>query len=144
MQWNSYYQKWLMTCLVDPTGQVVVRMSGSLTGPWSAPQVIVDSSQYPELYAPYITPLWDNGPDIYFNMSVYDHYQVYLMHTSLTPAIRNRRTQDRRVTIDRSVWHQLPDHLPLRARRGLDSGTLIDAFSVSHDGGLFSTCMLTG
>jgi hypothetical protein len=86
VQWSSYYQKWLMTYLVDPTGQVVLRMSDSLTGPWSAPQVIVDSSQYPQLYAPYITPLWDDGPDIYFNMSVYDHYQVYLMHTSLSPS----------------------------------------------------------
>jgi hypothetical protein len=85
VQWNSFYNKWLMTYLVDPTGQVVVRMSDSLTGPWSAPQVIVDSSQYSQLYAPYITPLWDNGPDIYFAMSVFDHYQVYLMHTSLSP-----------------------------------------------------------
>jgi hypothetical protein len=75
-----------MTYLVDPTQQVVLRMSNSLTGPWSAPQVIVDSSQYPQLYAPYITPLWDNGPDIYFNMSVFGPYQVYLMHTSLTPS----------------------------------------------------------
>ena len=86
VQWNSFYQKWLMTYLVDPTQQVVLRMSNSLTGPWSAPQVIVDSSQYPQLYAPYITPLWDNGPDIYFNMSVFIQYQVYLMHTSLTPS----------------------------------------------------------
>ena len=84
VQWNAYYKKWLMTYLVDPTGQVVLRMSDALTGPWSAAQVIVDSSQYPQLYAPYITPLWDNGPDIYFNMSVYDHYEVYLMHTSLS------------------------------------------------------------
>ena len=45
-----------MTYLVDPTDQVVLRMSKSLAGPWSAPQVIVDSSQYPQLYAPYITP----------------------------------------------------------------------------------------
>jgi hypothetical protein len=86
VQWSSYYHKWLMTYLDDPTGQIVLRMSNSLTGPWSAPQVVVDSSQYPELYAPYITPLWNNGADIYFDMSVFDHYQVYLMHTSLTPA----------------------------------------------------------
>ncbi len=84
VQWNSYYQKWLMTYLVDPTGQVVLRMSNSLTGPWSAPQVIVDGSKYPELYAPYITPLWNNGPDIFFNLSLYGPYQVFLMHTSLT------------------------------------------------------------
>jgi hypothetical protein len=86
VQWNSHYQEWLMTYLDDPTGQVLIRMSPSLTGPWSSSQVIVDSSQYPGLYAPYITPLWDDGPDVFFDMSVYDHYQVYLMHTSLTGA----------------------------------------------------------
>jgi hypothetical protein len=46
----------------------------------------VTAAQFPQLYAPYITPLWNDGPDIYFTMSVYDHYQVYLMHTSLRPA----------------------------------------------------------
>jgi hypothetical protein len=86
VQWSSYYRKWLMTYLVDPTGQVVLRLSDSLTGPWSAPQVVVTSADYPQLYAPYITPLWNDGPDVYFTMSVYDHYQVYLMHTSLRPA----------------------------------------------------------
>jgi hypothetical protein len=86
VQWSSYYRRWLMTYLVDPAGQVVLRMSDCLTGPWSAPQVVVTSAEYPELYAPYITPLWNDGPDIYFTMSVYDHYQVYLMHTSLRPA----------------------------------------------------------
>ena len=86
VQWSSYYRKWLMTYLVDPTGKIVLRMSDSLTGPWSAPQVVVTSTQFPQLYAPYITPLWNDGPDIYFTMSVYDHYQVYLMHTSLRTA----------------------------------------------------------
>jgi hypothetical protein len=84
VQWNSYYHKWLMMYLIDPNGQIVIRTADQLTGPWSPAQVVVDSTQYPQLYAPYITPLWNDGPDIYFNMSVFDHYQVYLMHTSLT------------------------------------------------------------
>jgi hypothetical protein len=86
VQWSSHYRHWLMAHLVDPTGEIVLRLSDSLTGPWSAPQVVVTSAEYPQLYAPYITPLWNDGPDIYFTMSVFDHYQVYLMHTSLRPA----------------------------------------------------------
>lgn len=93
VQWNSFYKKWLMTYLVDPTGQIVVRMSDSLTGPWSAPLVVVTSAQFPQLYAPYITPLWNDGPDIWFNMSVYDHYQVYFMHTSLLPTTAGAQPQ---------------------------------------------------
>jgi hypothetical protein len=86
VQWNSFYNVWLMTHLVDPAGQVVLRMSDSLTGSWSAPLVVVTSAQFSQLYAPYITPMWNDGPDIWFIMSVYDHYQVYLMHTSLLPS----------------------------------------------------------
>lgn len=84
VQWNSFYKRWLMMYLVDPTGQIVLRTARHLTGPWTAPQVVVTSAQYPQLYAPYITPEWDNGPAIYFNMSMYGPYQVFLMHTSLS------------------------------------------------------------
>ncbi len=86
VRYNSYYKKWLMMYLIDPKGEVVIRTASQLTGPWSPAQIVVTSKQYPELYAPYITPRWNSGPDIYFNMSVYDHYQVYLMHTSLRSA----------------------------------------------------------
>jgi hypothetical protein len=72
--------------LVDPTGQIVLRTATKLTGPWSSAQVVVTSAKYPELYAPYITPEWDNGPDIYFDMSMYGPYHVVLMHTELTGA----------------------------------------------------------
>lgn len=84
VQWNSYYHRWLMMYLDDPAGQIVLRTAKRLTGPWSSAQVVVTAQQYPSLYAPYITPRWDNGPDIYFTMSVFGPYQVYLMHTSLT------------------------------------------------------------
>jgi hypothetical protein len=55
----------------------------TLTGPWSPETVVTTAQQYPQLYAPYITPLWNDGPDIYFNMSLYGPYAVYLMRTSL-------------------------------------------------------------
>jgi D-arabinan endo alpha-(1,5)-arabinofuranosidase len=84
VQWNSYYRKWLMMYLIDPTGQIVIRTADQLTGPWSGAQVVVTSRQYPELYAPFITPKWDAGPAIYFNMSMYGPYQVFLMRTSLS------------------------------------------------------------
>jgi len=86
VQYNSYYQKWLMMYLIDPAGQIVLRMADSLTGPWGPAQVVVTGAQYPQLYAPYITPLWNDHKDIYFTMSMFEPYQVFLMHTSLTAA----------------------------------------------------------
>jgi hypothetical protein len=83
VRWNSYYKKWLMMYLNDPQDRIVLRTAGSLTGPWSAERVIVTADQYPQLYAPYITPLWNDGPDIFYTMSLYGPYCVYLMRTRL-------------------------------------------------------------
>lgn len=86
VQYNSYYQKWLMMYLIDPAGQIVLRMADSLTGPWGPAQVVTTAAQYPQLYAPYLTPLWNDQEDIYFTMSLFEPYQVFLMHTSLSAA----------------------------------------------------------
>ncbi|QBD83215.1 DUF4185 domain-containing protein [Ktedonosporobacter rubrisoli] len=83
VRWNSYYKKWIMMYLNDPRYRVVMRTADNLTGPWSQEMVIVTGQQYPQLYAPYITPLWNNGPDIFFTMSLYGPYSVYLMRTTV-------------------------------------------------------------
>jgi hypothetical protein len=84
--WNSYYKKWIMLYADTPAQQVLLRMSDSPVGPWGGPKVVVTGSQFPQLSAPYITPLWNDRKDIYFTMSMFDPYQVFLMHTSLIGA----------------------------------------------------------
>lgn len=83
VQWNSYYRKWIMMHLLASSGQIVLRTSDSPVGPWTTPKPVVGLAQFPEANAPYITPIWNDRSDIYFTMSVYGPYQVYLMHTSL-------------------------------------------------------------
>jgi hypothetical protein len=83
VRWNSYYRTWLMMSLVDPTGQIVLRTSPTPVGPWSAPQVVTTTREHPEAYAPYLTPRWNDGPDIWFTLSQYRSYGVALMHTRL-------------------------------------------------------------
>ena len=83
VRWNSYYKKWLMMYLNDPLYRIVLRTADNLTGPWSAEQIIVTGEQYPQLYAPYITPLWNDGPDIFYTMSLFGPYYVNLMRTRL-------------------------------------------------------------
>lgn len=83
VRWNSYYGRWLMMYLIDDMGQIVVRTAPELTGPWDEPRIAVRSTEYPALYAPYLYPLWNDGPDIYFNMSLFGPYNVWLMKTSI-------------------------------------------------------------
>ncbi|HEY2224007.1 DUF4185 domain-containing protein [Actinomycetospora sp.] len=83
VRWNSYYRTWMMMYLVDSTGQVVLRTAPSATGPWSEPQVVTTTKDHPLGYAPYLTPRWNDGPDIWFTLSTYRNYRVFLMHTQL-------------------------------------------------------------
>jgi hypothetical protein len=83
VRWNPHYQRWLMMYLIDDEGLIVLRTASDLTGPWDDPRVVVRSTDYPALYAPYMYPKWNDGPDIYFNMSLFGPYNVWLMKTSI-------------------------------------------------------------
>ncbi|HEY7030550.1 MAG TPA: DUF4185 domain-containing protein [Thermomicrobiales bacterium] len=84
VRWSPYYHKWLMMYLDETKFGIVLRTADCLTGPWSDEQMIVTSADYPQLYAPYILPRWNDGPDLYFTMSQFGPYSVFLMRTELT------------------------------------------------------------
>jgi hypothetical protein len=86
VQYNSYYRTWLMTYLNDETDAVVLRTAPELTGPWSDEQPVVTAQEAPALYAPFMPPRWNNGPDIYFALSQFGPYNVFWWHTSLKVA----------------------------------------------------------
>lgn len=74
---------WLMTSLDQPRNSIVLRTAPSPKGPWSAEQVLVSGQQYSGLYGGFIHP-WSSGSDLYFTVSRWQQYQVFLMHTTLT------------------------------------------------------------
>ncbi len=83
VQWNAHLGKWLMMYLDEQRASVVLRSSASLTGPWSGEKVVVKGTDFPGLYGTFMHP-WSSGPDLYFTMSQWDPYNVFLMHTKLT------------------------------------------------------------
>ena len=82
VRWSSYLGRWLMMYLDESRGAVVLRTAAHLTGPWSSEQEVTTAAEYPELYAPYLVPV-ETGPDVYFTMSQYGPYEVYLMRARL-------------------------------------------------------------
>lgn len=89
VQWNSHYGTWVMMYLRDVPdprwghGAVMMRTAACLTGPWSDEQVVVPALDAPQLYAPYMPPRWNNGEEIYFNLSQFGEYDVSWWKTSL-------------------------------------------------------------
>ncbi|MGH8915372.1 MAG: DUF4185 domain-containing protein [Acidimicrobiia bacterium] len=78
--WNGYLQRWLMMYLNERLNAVVIRTAEQLTGPWSDESLITTARDHPQLYAPFIVPFESNEPDIFFTMSRWDSYNVFLMH----------------------------------------------------------------
>lgn len=85
--WNEAHQVWMMMYLNLEREAVVLRTAPELTGPWGPEEVVFTSQEHPGLYAPYILPLPELGDDIYFTMSLWGPYNVFL----------GRMTLDRRV-----------------------------------------------
>jgi hypothetical protein len=83
VQWNAYLGKWLMMYLDEQRASVVLRSASSLTGPWSGQKVVAKGTDFPGLYGTYLHP-WSSGPDLYFTMSQWDPYNVFLMRTTLS------------------------------------------------------------
>jgi len=74
---------WLMVHLEDKAGRIVLRAAREVTGPWSDGQALVSGQDYPALYGGYLHPGALHGDEIYFTMSQWGPYNVYLMRASL-------------------------------------------------------------
>ncbi|MDQ3973892.1 MAG: DUF4185 domain-containing protein, partial [Actinomycetota bacterium] len=83
VRWSAFHRRWLMLYLNEQRHAIVVRAAERLTGPWSDEGVVATAAQYPTLYAPYLMPAAPDGPDVYFTMSRFDVYNVFLMRTRL-------------------------------------------------------------
>lgn len=81
-QYNPYLKQYLVL-YSNGANDVVARTAPAPQGPWSPEQMLVSSWQIPGgIYAPYIHP-WSSGKDLYFTLSLWNAYDVMLMHTVL-------------------------------------------------------------
>ena len=58
---------------------LVYRDAEELNGTWSDMKILVTENEYPGLYSPYFHPLKNKGNKLYFTMSLWKPYNVYLM-----------------------------------------------------------------
>lgn len=66
----------------DPFNSVVMRRAAKPEGPWSAPEVLIDTRELPSAYAPQIFP-YQTGKDLYFLTTVHSQYNVVLMRSTI-------------------------------------------------------------
>ena len=81
-----YHKKsrnWILLYFNEKRYEICARYAADLTGEWSAPQRIAHGGAYPKLYGSYIHPLSADNDSIYFLMSVWEPYNVFLMRTKI-------------------------------------------------------------
>ncbi|MGV0626923.1 DUF4185 domain-containing protein [Mycolicibacter minnesotensis] len=82
VQYNTYLKQYL-ALYGNGGNDVVARTAPTPQGPWSAEQTLIPTGQIPGgIYAPYMHP-WSTGKDVYFTLSLWNAYDVMLMHTVL-------------------------------------------------------------
>lgn len=81
--YNHKHQKWIIAYFNADRYNITMRTAEELTGPWSEPYELASGSEYPQLYGSYFHPLSVSGDDLYFTMSMWMPYNVFLMKAEL-------------------------------------------------------------
>ncbi|MEV0295747.1 DUF4185 domain-containing protein [Nocardia sp. NPDC050710] len=82
VRYDANRDVWQMSYLDTTKAAIVVREADSPQGMWSAGTPTVTVLDYAELYGGFIHP-WSTGSDLYFTISTWSDYNVYLMHATL-------------------------------------------------------------
>lgn len=69
---------WLMVHLDDPGGRLLLRAAREVTGPWSDGEPLLTAAEHPALYGGYLHPGALDSDHIYFTVSRWGPYNVYL------------------------------------------------------------------
>lgn len=82
--WNPYLRRWLLTAQ-QGNGSVMVWEG---TSPWrwtDQPRLLVDATEHPGLYAPFMNPAFvaDGGRRIFFTLSLWGPYNVFWFSADL-------------------------------------------------------------
>ncbi|PRX49988.1 uncharacterized protein DUF4185 [Prauserella shujinwangii] len=84
--YSSYLGRWLLLHLDEPRKGIVLRSAERLTGPWSWGEVVVSGREYPAVYGGFLHPWSLDGPDLYYLVSQWGPYNVFLQRTRVAAA----------------------------------------------------------
>lgn len=81
--YHEKYKQWIVTYLNEKQYGLVYRYAANLTGEWSDVKPLVLGTAFPSLYCAYMHPTLSQGDKLYFLMSIWGYYNVYLMSVDM-------------------------------------------------------------
>ncbi|MFE3224321.1 DUF4185 domain-containing protein [Nocardia sp. NPDC059228] len=82
IHYDTESNQWRMVYLDVTRNQIVLRTAAEPQGAWSDPTPLLSTDDYPTAYGGFIHP-WSSAKDLYFTISTWNSYNVYLMHATL-------------------------------------------------------------
>lgn len=82
--YNETYKKWIIAYFNAASYNITMRIADEITGPWDTTFVLAKGEDYPQLYGSYFHPLSTKGDYLYFTMSMWEPYNVFLMKVELS------------------------------------------------------------
>ncbi len=153
VMYNDSMRAWtMMYGTGGTTPEFQMRYSDTPWGPWSNPITVARFDQAPGLYAPYMNPLYveDGGKTLYFTMSLWEPYDVYLAKVDLDLSLQTRWRGNLASWFNDSVWsHGRPSaehdvRLDNHGTIHLSSAEAAQNFTVGTDVGSGGTLRITG
>ena len=77
--YNHTLKKWVIAYFCSERYDITLRTAETITGPWSDPFQLASGWEYAQLYGSYFHPLSVSGNNLYFLMSMWMPYNVFLM-----------------------------------------------------------------
>lgn len=81
--YHRYLGCWLAMHVDERRKALVLRSADTLTGPWSGGEIVVSGHDHRGIYGGYFHPWALDGPEIYYLVSLWGPYNVFLFRTRL-------------------------------------------------------------
>jgi hypothetical protein len=83
LMYHKKFERWIATYLDTDAGATMLRDAPDITGPWSQEKILVKGSEYPAMYGAFMHPEKANDDRLYFTMSQWAPYNVFLMRANM-------------------------------------------------------------
>mgnify|MGYP001943348381 CR=1 FL=1 len=81
--YNQDHEKWFIAYFNADRYNITMRTANQITGPWSEPYELAAGTEYSQLYGSYFHPRSVEGDELYFTMSMWLPYNVFLMKATI-------------------------------------------------------------
>ena len=108
ISWSGHLNRYI-ALYTDQSNNVVMRQALTPEGPWSGKDILLSYDHLPTLYGAFAHPwspaIQSNGKDLYFTLSTWDAYNVFLMKSDLSElAPRTPGSETSRARVADDSW----------------------------------------